>query len=211
MAATPPRDAPSGAWASTLGRGVVRGMTEPRDGAGHDRRLLDNRPVSRVHAVNVSCPTCGAALAVVSGAPVACPGCAQFLVLARVPAPPPPVTGVGAFALGALGGLGLIALGIVGYKVAQAVTDEDFGTVEFPARFRRELIAAHIARDGRRCPRCRRHVRRRDLAVDHVVALANGGRTSRANARVLCRACNSRKGARQTFTDYIAGRSIRSR
>jgi 5-methylcytosine-specific restriction endonuclease McrA len=39
-----------------------------------------------------------------------------------------------------------------------------------------------------------------------VVAVANGGMTSRANARVLCFPCNSSKGARNTLLDYLFGR-----
>jgi len=50
-----------------------------------------------------------------------------------------------------------------------------------------------------------------DLTVDHIVCLWNGGRTSRANAVVLCRWCNSSKGARNTFLDFLRGRQRRRR
>lgn len=35
-----------------------------------------------------------------------------------------------------------------------------------------------------------------DLTVDHALPLARGGTSTPTNARVLCRSCNSRKGAR---------------
>lgn len=35
-----------------------------------------------------------------------------------------------------------------------------------------------------------------DLTVDHIVPIARGGGNDSANLRVLCRSCNSRKGAR---------------
>ena len=35
------------------------------------------------------------------------------------------------------------------------------------------------------------------LTGDHLVPLAHGGRNERANIVVLCRACNSRKGAKR--------------
>lgn len=41
-----------------------------------------------------------------------------------------------------------------------------------------------------------------DLTGDHIVPLSRGGSNDRANCRVLCRSCNSAKGARQ------GGRSI---
>jgi 5-methylcytosine-specific restriction endonuclease McrA len=36
----------------------------------------------------------------------------------------------------------------------------------------------------------------RDFTVDHVKAWTRGGRTSLRNAQLMCRSCNSRKGAR---------------
>jgi len=35
-----------------------------------------------------------------------------------------------------------------------------------------------------------------NLSVDHIVAVANGGGNESANLQLLCRSCNSRKGAR---------------
>lgn len=48
-------------------------------------------------------------------------------------------------------------------------------------------------RDGWRCRWCGSGV---GLEVDHVVPWSRGGRTSVANAQVLCRSCNASKGAR---------------
>lgn len=99
----------------------------------------------------------------------------------------------------------------VGWKVGQATGDEDFGTVEYPAWFRRELIAIHIKRHGYWCGGYNRpahNVARRKSAfqVDHIIPLAHGGRTSRANAQVLCQSCNASKGASYTFFDQFRGR-----
>jgi hypothetical protein len=101
---------------------------------------------------------------------------------------------------------GWTAAAIVAYKFIQAITDTDFGRGEFPASFRQGLIEDHIDTYGSKCPACQRSVRRSQFTVDHIVALANGGRTSRANARVVCASCNSRKGARNSILDYLRGR-----
>lgn len=105
-----------------------------------------------------------------------------------------------------LGASVMLGVGII-YKVAQAALDEDFGTTEFPAWFRDELISSHIESHGHYCTSCGCRTRRRDFQVDHIVALVNGGRTSRANARVICRGCNASKGGRNDTMDYFWGRS----
>ena len=98
--------------------------------------------------------------------------------------------------------------GVLAFKLLQATFDEDFGNGEFPGRFRHELIDHHVARHGHRCPECGSRVRRADLTVDHIVPLTGGGRTSRANAAVLCRWCNSSKGAAICLLDLVRGRSM---
>lgn len=96
--------------------------------------------------------------------------------------------------------------GVLAFKLVQAAFDEDFGDGEFPRRFRHELIDVHVARHGRRCARCGSRVRRCDLTVDHIIPLSRGGRTSRFNAAVLCRRCNSSKGAEVSLLDLVRGR-----
>ncbi|MFF1597681.1 HNH endonuclease [Streptomyces mirabilis] len=56
------------------------------------------------------------------------------------------------------------------------------------------VIAEHRASHGDRCPGWGTvpHTAT-DLTVDHVIPLAKGGTHDRANLRVLCRSCNSRK------------------
>lgn len=103
--------------------------------------------------------------------------------------------------------LGVVTGCVVVYKGLQAIFDEDFGGGEFPQAFREELRQQHIAQHGSRCPQCSKRVRYGDLTVDHIVSMKNGGRTSRANAEVLCRPCNSQKGARNNMIDHIRGRS----
>ena len=48
-------------------------------------------------------------------------------------------------------------------------------------------------RDGFRCVHCSSSD---DLAIDHIIALARGGTNDLENLQLLCRSCNSRKGAR---------------
>jgi hypothetical protein len=55
------------------------------------------------------------------------------------------------------------------------------------------LRALIFARDGHVCPECGATER---LSIDHIVPFARGGRTIESNLRVLCRPCNSAKGAR---------------
>jgi hypothetical protein len=129
------------------------------------------------------------------------------------PPPPSPVVPspgrelVLAFAKGFFGALLAIGGAVATYKVGQAIFDEDFGTVEFPLWFRRQKIKAHVAIHGWYCPKCKRSVRRGSLTVDHIVALQNGGHTSRLNAQVICGPCNSSKGARNVPLDFLRGRS----
>jgi 5-methylcytosine-specific restriction protein A len=44
-------------------------------------------------------------------------------------------------------------------------------------------------------PYCSFCKRTKDLTVDHIVPLSNGGFTVESNLQVLCRSCNSSKGA----------------
>jgi hypothetical protein len=55
------------------------------------------------------------------------------------------------------------------------------------------LMQALIERDGAKCKHCRST---NDLTVDHIVAVVKGGKNLISNMQILCRSCNSRKGAR---------------
>lgn len=54
--------------------------------------------------------------------------------------------------------------------------------------------AAIYARDNGYCWICKLHVAFELMTLDHVVALANGGKHTEDNLRVACRGCNSEKG-----------------
>lgn len=111
---------------------------------------------------------------------------------------------LGGFLLSAALGL----LGVVGvYKIGQALVDEDFGGRHFPAWFRDELINAHLDGHGAYCPACERRVRIADLTVDHIVPWAKGGMTSRQNAQVICKRCNSQKRDKVGIVDHVRGRA----
>lgn len=57
----------------------------------------------------------------------------------------------------------------------------------------KRLRLAVFARDGHECLHCGAT---EDLSCDHVVPESRGGATTLDNLQVLCRPCNSRKGAR---------------
>lgn len=66
------------------------------------------------------------------------------------------------------------------------------------ARYQKRKLSAGtrtriMERDEYRCRHCGTH---RDLAVDHVVAEANGGSDDDENLQTLCRSCNSSKGTK---------------
>lgn len=48
----------------------------------------------------------------------------------------------------------------------------------------------------RKCVRCKRNLSWDDFTIDHVLAYVKGGKTKLTNAQLMCRPCNSRKGAR---------------
>lgn len=49
--------------------------------------------------------------------------------------------------------------------------------------------------EKRACKRCHRALTWNDFTIDHIKAWTKGGRTSLQNAQLMCRSCNSRKGA----------------
>lgn len=62
----------------------------------------------------------------------------------------------------------------------------------------RRKVAAHtrsavLLRDENRCVRC---CSTDDLTIDHIVPVIAGGSNEPSNLQVLCRSCNSRKGAK---------------
>ena len=58
--------------------------------------------------------------------------------------------------------------------------------------------------ERRKCPSCRKTLEWTDFTVDHVKAWTRGGETSLKNAQLMCRSCNSRKGARPGRVTKVA-------
>ena len=79
------------------------------------------------------------------------------------------------------------------------------------ARLSKRVIARHVGQHGYECPGYQRDARpARDLTADHVVPLAAGGAPfDIANCAVLCRSCNSTKGALEPDRGYPHADSAR--
>ena len=58
------------------------------------------------------------------------------------------------------------------------------------SRKRNQLMLSIIDRDGYVCQNCKTT---KNLTVDHILALSNGGTDDLSNLQLLCRPCNSRK------------------
>jgi 5-methylcytosine-specific restriction endonuclease McrA len=59
-----------------------------------------------------------------------------------------------------------------------------------PESVRREVLAITV------CALCRSYTPEEIRAVDHIIPADKGGSSDRENLRMLCRRCNSRKGAK---------------
>lgn len=60
------------------------------------------------------------------------------------------------------------------------------------------LLAELVCEDGMYpCHECHQHFRADELTIDHIKPWSMGGRTVLSNARLVCRACNSRKGNKE--------------
>ena len=68
-------------------------------------------------------------------------------------------------------------------------------------------IAKHLEAHGSVCRTCDEQVPTSDLTLDHIFPWAKGGLTSRFNAEVMCRSCNSSKGANAGVFAYVRGRA----
>jgi 5-methylcytosine-specific restriction endonuclease McrA len=75
----------------------------------------------------------------------------------------------------------------VGVLAEEELPDAKREGAYVPAALRRELLTRG------RCEDCGA---RDDLTIDHIVPVALGGRSDVDNLQVLCRSCNSRKGAK---------------
>ena len=71
---------------------------------------------------------------------------------------------------------------------------------EAPEPFTRQEI---ITRDHGRCHICGKTCTPNDIHIDHDIPLSRGGAHTRANVRVACSECNTRKGS-MTTSEYRA-------
>jgi len=82
-----------------------------------------------------------------------------------------------------------IMLGSLAEEPGQYESDAAYTKQPIPRRLR----AAILQRDGHYCRACGSTA---DLTIDHIVPEKLGGTLDPSNLQVLCRTCNSRKGAR---------------
>lgn len=59
-----------------------------------------------------------------------------------------------------------------------------------------DIVAVLMAAQRRRCAACRASLLMAGRHLDHITALANGGRNEGPNMQLLCPACNTKKGAK---------------
>lgn len=73
-----------------------------------------------------------------------------------------------------------------------------------------QLAAQVLADAGHRCGYCRsdERVTGSPLSIEHIVPVAAGGPTERANLWRSCRECNERKGAQIYATDPESGETV---
>lgn len=84
----------------------------------------------------------------------------------------------------------------------------DGGTPRKPIR--REWTMLAYVKQGGKCARCRREIGPSEATGDHLISLAQGGRHNKRNVRMLCRECNSSKGANDLVKESkLTGQTIR--
>ncbi len=81
-----------------------------------------------------------------------------------------------------------ILLGLIGSQFSRKDRDRIFSPEQ-------RRIIWNLSKDHR-CVRCRRELSWGNFTVDHVRPHSKGGKTSTLNAALMCRPCNSSKGAR---------------
>ena len=65
----------------------------------------------------------------------------------------------------------------------------------------RSVMLKVVRRDNHVCQACHEYVRDDEVEFDHVIPVAKGGPTNVDNLRLLCRACNRKKGS--ALTDLL--------
>ena len=67
---------------------------------------------------------------------------------------------------------------------------------------RKSILNALVYRDGRKCQWCNKVLLRKDMTVDHIVSVADGGNNKLINLRILCRECHNMKdNPKKTMTE----------
>jgi len=83
----------------------------------------------------------------------------------------------------------------VTWRVPAVIRERRLTKVKQAIRFSRTNV---YLRDGYRCQYCGRRLEARQLTYDHVVPRCQGGKTEWTNIVAACRACNFKKGGRET-------------
>lgn len=78
-------------------------------------------------------------------------------------------------------------------RIAKAEREREWRILEKLRIQASKLLPELAERDGRSCKHCGTTEK---LTVDHIVPRSRGGTNDINNLQILCRACNSRKGAR---------------
>lgn len=62
-------------------------------------------------------------------------------------------------------------------------------------RVSRNMFLRIARRDNYTCQECGRHLKDNEIEIDHIIPISRGGSGEESNLRILCKACNRKKGS----------------